>query len=175
MADISKTGGPGIDLHIHDNHFIGLTCSVPNAVYSRGILEKGFMQHVTTQYLYDDPQKTVSCISGGISASGLAFAHGFEINLERATLLYDFNTLGGEPILNRSLTLLTADGKVNYPKLKGGTEWCAAFTAELQAAVDGVAAKKAPALLSGALARDALKMCYLEARSIASGKPVKVK
>lgn len=175
MADISKTGGPGIDLHIHDNHFIGLTCGVPNAVYSRGILEKGFMQHVTTQYLYDDPEKSVSCISGGISAPGLAFAHGFEINLERATLLYDFNTLGGEPILNRPLTLLTANGKVVYPKPKGGTEWCAAFTAELQTAVDGVAAKKEPALLSGALARDALKMCYLEAKSIASGKPVKVK
>jgi predicted dehydrogenase len=175
MADITKTGGPGIDLHIHDNHFIGLTCGVPNAVYSRGILEKGYMQHVTTQYLYDDPEKTVSCISGGISAPGLAFAHGFEINLEKATLLYDFNTLGGEPILNRPLTLLTANGKVTYPKLKGGAEWCSAFTSELQVAVDAVAENKEPALLSGALARDALKMCYLEAQSIASGKPVKVK
>ena len=28
--------------------------------------------------------------------------------------------------------------------------------------------------LSGTLARDALKLCYLEAKSIASGKPVKV-
>ena len=56
-----------------------------------------------------------------------------------ARLLYDFNTLGGEPILNRPLTLLTADGKVTYPKLKGGTEWCSAFTSELQVAVDGVA------------------------------------
>src|SRR5713226_4716813 len=45
MADIRKTGGPGIDLHIHDNHFIGLTCGVPRAVFSRGILEHGFMLH----------------------------------------------------------------------------------------------------------------------------------
>ena len=174
MADISKTGGPGIDLHIHDNHFIGLTCGVPNAVYSRGILDKGFMQHVTTQYLYDDPAKTVSCISGGISAPGLAFAHGYEINLERATLLYDFNTLGGEPILNPAADITDRRRQSPYPKLKGGTEWCAAFTAELQTAVDGVVAKKEPPLLSGALARDALKMCYLEAKSIATGKPVKI-
>src|SRR6516162_622897 len=174
MADISKTGGPGIDLHIHDNHFIGLTCGVPRAVFSRGILDHGFMQHTTTQYLYDDHEKTVSCVSGGISAPGLAFAHGYEINLERATLLYDFNTLGGQPVLNRPLTLVTSAGKVTNPKLQGGTEWCAAFTAELQAAVDGVASGKEPALLSGSLARDALKLCYLEVRSIAASKPVKV-
>ena len=175
MADISKTGGPGIDLHIHDNHFIGLTCGVPRALFSRGILEQGFMLHTTTQYLYDDPEKTVSCISGGISAPGLAFAHGYEINLERATLLYEYNTLGGNPVLNRPLTLLTADGKVTNPEPKGSTEWCAAFTAELQAAVEGVRSGKEPLLLSGALARDALKMCYLEAKSIASGKVVSLK
>jgi hypothetical protein len=128
-----------------------------------------------TQYLYDDPEKSVSCISGGISAPGLAFAHGYEINLERATLLYDFNTLGGQPILNRPLTLLTANGKVANPKPKGGTEWCAAFTAELQTAVEGVESGKEPALLSGGLARDALKLCYLEAKSIATGKAISVK
>lgn len=175
MGDLKKTGGPGIDLHIHDNHYIGLTCGVPTAVFSRGILEHGFAQYVSTQYLYDDREKSVSCISGGISAAGLAFAHGFEINLEKATLLYDFNTLGGEPVLNRPLTLVTPNGKATSPKLKGSTEWCAAFTTELQTAVDGVAAGKEPALLSGGLARDALKLCYLEAKSIASGKIVPVK
>ncbi|HLJ10974.1 MAG TPA: Gfo/Idh/MocA family oxidoreductase [Planctomycetaceae bacterium] len=172
MADLRKTGGPGIDLHIHDTHFIGLTCGVPKAVYSRGILERGFAQYLSTQYLYADSEKTVSCISGGISAPGLAFAHGYEINLERASLLYEYNTLGGQPVLNRPLTLITADGKVSHPKLKGGTEWCAAFTAELQAAADGVRLGKEPALLSGVLARDALKLCHLEAKSIASGKAV---
>src|SRR5580765_4097344 len=175
MADLRKTGGPGIDLHIHDNHFIGLTCGLPKAVYSRGILEHGFAQYLATQYLYDDPEKTVTCLSGGISAPGLAFAHGYEINLERATLLYDFNTLGGEPILNRPLTLLTADGKTTTPKLKAGAEWCAAFTDELQVAVDGVRDGKEPPLLAGSLARDALKLCYLEAKSIALRKSVSVK
>ena len=174
MADLSKTGGPGIDLHIHDNHFIAYACGVPTQVTSRGILEQGFAQYVTTQYGFADPQVTVSCVSGGIAAKGLAFAHGYEVYLEKATLLYDFNTLGGEPILNRPLTVVTADGKAQQPKLKGGDEWCAAFTAELQVAVDGVRQKQEPRLLSGALARDALKLCYLEAKSIATGKTVKV-
>jgi hypothetical protein len=174
MGDLLKTGGPGIDLHIHDNHFIGYACGVPRQVQSRGILEHGFAQYLNTQYVYDDPEVTVSCVSGGIATPGMAFAHGFEIYLERATLLYDFNTLGGEPVLNRPLTLVTADGKVRSPKLKGGGEWCSAFTAELQVAVDGVRTGQEPALLAGGLARDALKLCYLEAKSIETGKPVKV-
>src|SRR5438128_1364935 len=29
IAAADKTGGPGIDLHIHDTHFIGLICGVP--------------------------------------------------------------------------------------------------------------------------------------------------
>ena len=174
MGDVQKTGGPGIDLHIHDNHFIGLVCGVPKAVHSRGILDHGFAQHVVTQYLYDDPELTVSCLSGGIAAKGLAFAHGFEIYLEKATLLYDFNTLGGEPILNRPLTVVGADGSATQPVLDGGSEWCSAFTAELQVAIDGVRSGKEPALLSGALARDALKLCYREAESIASRKEVAV-
>jgi predicted dehydrogenase len=175
MASLEKTGGPGIDLHIHDTHFVGYVCGVPKAVHSRGILERGYAQYLTTQYLFDDPELTVSCVSGGIAAKGLAFAHGFEIYLEKATLLYDFNTLGGEPVMNRPLTLVTPNGKATQPKTRGGADsWCAAFTAELQTAVDGVRTGKEPALLSGALARDALKLCLLEARSVAAGKAVKV-
>lgn len=174
LNDIEKSGGPGIDLHIHDTHFIGYACGVPKLVQSRGIVEKGYAQYVTTQYVYDGPQ-VVSCHSGGISSAGVAFAHGFEIYLEKATLLYDFNTLGGQAVLNRPLTVATADGKASNPILKGGTEWCAAFTAELQTAVDGIRKGVEPPLLSGTLARDALKLCHLEAKSAATGKAVAVK
>jgi hypothetical protein len=60
------------------------------------------------------------------------------------------------------------------PKLKGGSEWCSAFTAELQAAVNGVVSGETPEVLSGAMARDALKLCYAEAKSISSGRLTKV-
>lgn len=174
MADIQKTGGPGIDLHIHDNHFIGLICGTPKAVQSRGILEDGFAQYVDTQYLFDDPDLTVSCSSGGISAAGMPFAHGFELYLEQATIVYDFAMLGGEPCLGRPLTVVHGDGTAETPVLEGGDEWCAAFTAELQVAVDAVRDGEEPRLLSGALARDALKLCYSEAESIKTGGPVSV-
>jgi predicted dehydrogenase len=174
MSDFAKLGGWGVDLHIHDNHFISLACGRPRKVYSRGILEQGLVNHVHTQYIYDDPEVTVSCVSGGIAAKGLQFTHGFEIYLENATLLYDFATLGGEPVLNRPLTLITQDGRVETPELNGGEEWCAAFTAELQTAVEGLQSGTVPDVLSGTLARDALKLCYAEGESIADGRIVEI-
>ena len=33
-----KTGGPAVDLHIHDTHFIGLLAGVPGRVFSTGVV-----------------------------------------------------------------------------------------------------------------------------------------
>ena len=173
MSDFRKLGGWGIDLHIHDNHFISLICGVPNQVFSRGILQDGFVNHVHTQYIYDDPSLAVTAVSGGIAAEGLAFSAGFEIYLERATLLYSAGTIGGEWVQDRPLTLVSG-GKVTEPKLKGGTEWCSPFTSELQSAVDAIKTGETPRLLSDELTRDALKVCHAEAKSIQTCKPAKV-
>ena len=173
VSDFRKLGGWGIDLHIHDNHFISLICGLPQQVFSRGILQDGFVNHVHTQYVYDNPALAVSAVSGGIAADGLAFSHGFEIFLEKATLLFRSGTLSGLPANDRPLTVVSG-GKTTQPKLKGGTEWSSAFTAELQMAVDAVKTGEMPKLLSGLLARDALKLCHAEAKSISTGKPVKV-
>ena len=37
IGDAAKTGGPAVDLHIHDTHFIGLIAGVPAAVFSSGL------------------------------------------------------------------------------------------------------------------------------------------
>lgn len=178
MSDFRRLGGWGVDLHIHDNHFIAATCGVPQQVFSQGLLQADLVNHVHTQYLYQNGGPTVSCVSGGIAAKGLEFSHGFELFFERATVQFDAGTYGtGKKkawVVNRPLTVISDDGKVTEPKLKGGAEWCAAFTAELQMAVDAVNSGEEPALLSGQMARDALKMCYAEAKSIATGKPAKI-
>src|SRR5262249_43867637 len=97
---------------------------------------------------------------------GRPFVHGYEIFLERATLVYESGTA--------PLTLLTADGKSEVVKLAGGDDATTAFTAELQAAVDGVVAGKEPDLLSGKLARDGLVLCHKECESVRTGKAVAV-
>ena len=166
IGDAAKTGGPAVDLHIHDTHFIGLVCGVPRQVFASGIEENGAVQYLTTQYLYGPGGPAVSCSSGAVAQKGRPFVHGFEIYLERATVLFES---GAVP-----LTVLTADGKVERPDLPGGGDETAAFTRELQAAVDGVAAGKEPDLLSGRLARDALVLCHKECESVRSGRAVSV-
>lgn len=175
MASDAKTGGPAVDLHIHDTHFISLICGVPKAVQSRGIIENGFAQYLTTQYVFEDPALSVSCSSGGIAAKALEFTHGFEAYFENATIQYEAGTLAKNWVVSRPLTVLTNDGKRSEPKLKAGSEWCSAFTGELQTAVDAIVSGKEARLLSGELARDALKLTQLETRSAATGKTVVVK
>ncbi|MBI1348490.1 gfo/Idh/MocA family oxidoreductase [bacterium] len=172
MSDFRKLGGWGIDLHIHDNHFIRLACGLPEQVSSRGLLQEGFVNHVHTQYVYPNGP-TVTSVSGGICAQGLAFAHGYELYFENATVIFSAGTVGDAWCVDRPLSVISK-GKVTHPKLKGGSEWCSAFTSELQTAVDSVKSGEPAPLLSGELARDALQICHAEAKSIATGKSVKL-
>jgi predicted dehydrogenase len=166
IGDAAKTGGPAVDLHIHDTHFIGLVCGVPKHVFAVGTVESGAVTYLTTSYLYGAGGPAVTCSSGALSMSGRPFVHGYEIYLERATLLYDS---GGTP-----LTLLTQDGKSTPPALTGGGDPLSAFADELQVAADGVKSGKEPDLLSGKLARDALVLCHREIESVKTGKAVAV-
>jgi predicted dehydrogenase len=166
IGDASKTGGPAVDLHIHDTHFIGLVCGVPGKVFSTGVAENGAVQYLTTQYLYGPGGPAVSCSSGAVAQKGRPFVHGYELYLEQATLVYES---GATP-----LTVLTADGKAEQPALSGGGDPLAGFVSEIQAAVEGVKSGKEPDLLSGKLARDALVLCHQECASVRSGAPVAV-
>lgn len=173
MSDFRKLGGWGIDLHIHDNHFIAHACGKPDSVFSTGLLQDGLVNHVHTSYVYKDGP-AISAVSGGIAASGLAFGHGFELYFEDATLLFDAGTYGGEWVVNRPLSLVKNDGTVEEVVLDGSTSWCAAFTAELQTAVNHLSNGSDAGPLSSSVALDALRICYAEAESIATGKPVAI-
>jgi predicted dehydrogenase len=166
IGDASKTGGPAIDLHIHDTHFIGLVCGVPNHVFSTGVVSGGAVDYLTTAYLYGPAGPAVTCSSGALTMKGRPFVHGYELYLEKATLVYESGTC--------PLTVLKADGASEQPKLAGGDDATAAFTLEIQAAVDGIKTGREHDYLSGKLARDALVLCYRECESVKTGKAVAV-
>ncbi len=168
IADSSKTGGPAIDLHIHDSHFIGLLCGVPGAVHSRGVIENGAVAHLATHYLYDRPNLAVTCVSGAITASGRPFTHGFELYFDQTTIAYDFANMAGEGRLTMPLSVILPNGKVEYPDLGSGDP-IDAFTLELAAAARAVASGIPAERLSGDLARGALRICLAEAESVRSG------
>lgn len=164
IADPAKTGGPAIDLHIHDAHYVALLGGVPRAVFARGVKENGVVMHLTTQYIYDaNGPACLSCSSGALCQKGREFTHGFELYFEMATITYRL----GSP-----LTIYWSDGTTERPTLSGSDDPTSAFTEELQAAVNGVQRGRSPQELSAELARDALVMCYREIESATSGQVI---
>lgn len=162
ISDAAKTGGPAVDLHIHDTHFIGLVAGLPEEVFATGIVENDAVTYLNAHYIYPDGGPRVTAASGAIARPGRSFMHGFEIYLEKATLAYSSHGV--------QLTLIDATSEiVNLP---GSGDPLAAFTLELQAAVDGVKAGKEADLLSGTLARNALVLCHREIESVKTGLAV---
>jgi predicted dehydrogenase len=171
--DPAKIGGPMLDLHVHDAHFIRLLCGMPRAVFSSGRMRGEVAEYFTSQFLFDDPKLVVSVMSGVIQQQGRGFAAGFEIHLEQATLLYEFAVIDGHAETNMPLTVLTADGKVERPPIKSADP-VDAFADELSEALRTVRSGKPSALLDGELARDAVILCQKQTASIRTGRLVKV-
>ncbi|HTU27064.1 MAG TPA: Gfo/Idh/MocA family oxidoreductase [Pirellulales bacterium] len=171
--DPARAGGPMIDLHIHDAHFIRLLCGMPKAVFTTGRMRGAVAEQFTTQFLFDDPRLAVTASSGVIAQPGRSFTHSFEINLEKATLVYDFAVVGDEPRLNIPLTVFTNDGKSTQPALPASGP-LAAFEDELAEAARSIRTGRISSLLSGEMARDALLICEKQTSSLAAGRQVKI-
>jgi predicted dehydrogenase len=168
-----KVGGPVIDLHIHDAHFIRLVCGMPKGVFSRGRMRGDVVEYVDTQFLFEERTPTITAASGVINQQGRAFTHGFEIHLQQATLIYDFSVLDGKPELSMPLTVLTADGRVERPQLGSGDP-VDAFVAELDEVSRSITSGQPSPILGGDLARDALLLCHRQSQSVATGRQAKV-
>jgi len=173
ISDPGRSGGPAIDLHIHDTHFVALICGAPRAVHSRGVVENGAVVHLVTQYLYDTPNLAVSCVSGALSQAGRPFAHGFDLYFDRATLAFEFASMGGEAHSAVPLSVMLPDGSAERPELGSGDP-ILSFARELAVAAGAVTSGSEAARLSGNLARDALKLCLAEIESVKSGRVIEV-
>ena len=173
IADADRSGGPAVDLHIHDTHFIGLLCGIPRAVASRGVVDQGSVVHLSTQYHFEDRNLTITAVSGALSQPGRPFAHGFELYLEKATIAFEFANLGGVGHVATPLSVILPDGTVERPELGSGDP-VEAFTRELSGAVEAVATGVPAARLAGDLARQALVLCHAEIESVKTGQVVRV-
>ncbi|MBN1396141.1 MAG: Gfo/Idh/MocA family oxidoreductase [Pirellulales bacterium] len=169
--DPKKTGGPMLDLHIHDAHFIRLIFGMPRAVHTIGTMRGEVAERFTTQFLYDPP-RMVSAASGVIDQQARPFSYGFEIYLEKATLFCDYMAL---PELGDALTPLTllVGNKATRPKI-GSADPLDVFAAELKEMVRSVRAEEPSPLLAGNLARDALVICQKQTESLLKNRAVKV-
>ena len=171
--DPQQTGGPILDLHIHDAHFIRLVCGLPRAVFASGRLRGEVVEFLQAQFQFEDPELTVSASSGVIQQPGRAFTHGYEIHLERATLLYDFAVIGGEPRLTTPVTVLDQRGKVLHPKM-GSADPIEAFVGEFEEVRRALKKQQPSQVLGGELARDAVRICRRETESVRRGRLMKI-
>jgi predicted dehydrogenase len=173
--DPRSVGGPVVDLHIHDAHFIRLLCGMPQAVYSSGRMRGEVVEFFTTQFLFGESnlaggELALTATSGVVNQQGRSFTHAFEIYLEQATLMYDSAVIAGQAVSQVPLTVLGPKGKVLRPKTKADDP----FVAELTEFVRAVRAKKSSPILGGDLALDALVLCEKQMQSVRARKPVAV-
>jgi predicted dehydrogenase len=170
--DPAVVGGPMLDLHVHDAHFIRLVFGMPKAVQTIGSMHGEVAELFTTQFTFD-PAKTVTAASGAIGQQGRPFTCAFEIYFEKATMFYEYAAMPTAGDIVTPLTVLLDNGKVLRPKL-AGTGPVDAFEAELAEVVRCVKTNAPSKLLAGDLARDAIIICQKETQSIVRGRAVKV-
>ena len=171
--DPNRIGGPMLDLHIHDAHFIRLLFGMPKQVVSQGRMRGEVVEYFNSMYQFDDPSLVVSATSGCIGQQGRTFTHAFEVHFEKATILFDFAAIGGQGVVAMPLTVCEADGTVTKPQLGSGDP-VDAFQLEIDEVLKSVAAGRTSPILGGDLARDAIVLCTKETESVKTGQPVKI-
>lgn len=171
--DLEKVGGPLLDLHIHDAHFIRLMFGMPTSVSSVGRMNGDCVEYCTTQFGFDEQDYVVTATSGVLHQATRSFTHAFEIHYENATLLMDFAVIDGAPVSSMPLTVLPRKGKSKQPKLKS-TDPIDSFLAELKEVEKSILTGEPSSILAGDLAVDALVLCQKQADSVAKGKAVRV-
>src|SRR5262245_27229054 len=172
--DPKKVGGPLVDLHVHDAHFIRLLFGMPTAVTSQGRMRGDVVEYCVSQFQFADPSLVVTSASGVINQQGRPFTHGFEIHLEKASLYFDLAVLAGGALQITPLTLINGKGKADQPKMPPGDPMLSAFDAEIKEVAQSITSGRSSSLLSGALARDAIVLCHKQTQAVTSGKTVKV-
>jgi len=155
-------GGPAVDLHIHDTHFIRTLVGRPREVVAAGTVENDIVTHLTTLYRFEEGP-ALGCTCGALVAKARPFAHGFELYFESATLTFG----PGQP-----LTVLGEDGTTKVVEVD--SDPVAAFTYEIERAAASVVAGKPDSFLDAAAARDALVICQREIESVRTGRSVAV-
>lgn len=171
--DPRRVGGPLIDLHVHDAHFIRLLCGMPIAAASQGRMRGEVVEYCNTLFQFADPSLVISASSGVINQQGRPFTHGFEIHLERATLQYDLAFIAGHDARLTPLTILDSEGQVHVPDLGDGNPQ-RAFEAEISDVVRSIEAGQPSDTLRGDLACDALLLCQRQTESARLGRPVAI-
>ena len=160
--DSDIIGGPLLDLHVHDAHFIRLMFGMPSAVHSVGRKRGEVVSYCQSIFEFADTEYCVAAASGVIDQQGRPFSHGYEIHFEQATLQFEFAAFADQPE-SMPLKVLLADGSVERPELGDGDP-VFAFEREVGEVVNCLETGRPSTILDATLARDAVEICCLQAQ-----------
>jgi len=158
------SGGAILDLHIHDTDFIQFLFGVPKSVSSVGYSKiTNCVDHVSTHYHYDDIP-LVTAEGGWAMADKFGFSMAYTVNFERATAVYTMAP-------SNPLTIYEY-GKdprpVELDKRMG-------YDLEIEYFLDCVKKGQKPRTVTLTDAANTIAIIEAEAKSVRTGKPVKVK
>jgi len=154
------SGGAILDLHLHDTDFVKYVFGMPKAVYSRGQkLATGCVDHVITQYLYDDVP--IVCAEGGWGmAGGFGFKMAYTVNFETATAEYD--------MARETPLVVYREGTSEPVECAGGD----GYFLELAYMAECINAGTPPSVVTAADAAESLTIIDAERRSVETGQTV---
>lgn len=163
----SEVGGPLIDLHVHDTHFVRLLFGMPRRVMCSAELKNGLVKFCHTLMEFEAPGTIIGTSCGVSDQNARPFCHGYEIQFEKALLQFELAAhAGGADTI--PLKILGQDGTATQPELAGGDE-IAAFAAEIDDAVKSIESGIPESRLDGRIARDAIHICQCLQQSAESG------
>lgn len=163
--DSEKVGGPMLDLHVHDAHFIRLAFGNPTSVTTRGSLRNGLPKRWHSLFEFANNQLHVQASSGVIDQQGRPFLHGFEIYLEEATLCFEFSVQGENASYHCKPTVYDHQGSVEVVELGDGDPMHA-FHAELRHVIEVLRNEIDPGPLASEIAYDAIQLCHRQTASL---------
>lgn len=166
--DPNKVGGPMLDLHIHDAHFIRYLFGKPQAVTSHGRMRGEVVEYFNSQFQFEEGY-VVSATSGVICQPSRSFLHGYEIHFEKATLAFEFSVIDDEPKIAMPCSVFPAEGKCIQPELGSGDPMDA-FEIELNQVALGIETGDPAEFLKAELAQDAIQICQRQTESVVSGQ-----
>ncbi|MFM8397644.1 MAG: Gfo/Idh/MocA family protein, partial [Pirellula sp.] len=141
-----KVGGPLVDLHVHDLHWIQLLFGRPKRTHAVGRMHGSVAKYVHVLYEFDSPDIAVSSSSGVIDGPGRPFTHAFELHLQDATVHFEF-AAHSDTAESMPLKVITRDGQVLRPELPAADD-IDAFQAEIDEMAHSVLSRTAAPRLS---------------------------
>lgn len=162
-----KVGGPLVDLHVHDLHWIQLLFGKPKRTHAVGRMKGSVAKYVHVIYEFDSPDIAVSSSSGVIDGPGRPFTHAFELHLQDATVHFDF-AAHSDHAETMPLKVITRDGQVLRPELPAADD-IDAFQAEIDEMAHSVLSRTSAPRLSLEHAAGAVEMALdIQSQLVAS-------